>query len=227
MGSGWRSGGLVLGCLAVLGGCGSSASSHAARTRTGATSSLVFTRTTSSTTAAAGGEAGKPPQQILADAASAVRASHGYALQGTITQNHQRTRLSVASTSLTSLKLALAAGDLTTELIAVPSGSYVRGNAAFWRSLGGCGAACQPLDSGSGLACASPHLLPRHIRAGNTVSLPGGGSWAAEHRRGGRDRRSPGDPAQGRRRRAWFLAGCIGGGRHRTALSAATHGHRA
>jgi len=68
----------------------------------GGTSSAA-TVSTSSTTSGAGSEASKPPKQILADAAAAVRSGPGYAMSGTIVQSHQQLRLKLTTTSARSL----------------------------------------------------------------------------------------------------------------------------
>jgi hypothetical protein len=121
-------------------GCGSSASKHAASSRASATSS-TSTATSSSATSAANNEASKPPKQILADAAAALRNAHSYAMQGTITQNHQRLRLKLTTTSATSVDLAVSIANSMVQLIGLPSGSYVRGNVSFWTSQVGARAA--------------------------------------------------------------------------------------
>jgi hypothetical protein len=128
---------LALGCLTALAACGSSGSQTATKTASSATSTpsaATATATGSSTAAAAVTEASKPPNEILSDMAAALRDAHGYAMQGTITQDRQRLRLKLTTTSATSVDLAFAIGDATAELIGVPGASYIRGNTAFWRS---------------------------------------------------------------------------------------------
>jgi hypothetical protein len=61
-------------------------------------------------------------------------------MQGTIVQNGQALRLSVVAPGSRSLQLTFSIAGATLEMIAVPSASYVRGNATFWRAHLGAGA---------------------------------------------------------------------------------------
>jgi hypothetical protein len=131
---------VVLGCSAMIAGCGSSGSQHTVKTAT-STTSTASSVTTSSTASAATGLASKSPNQILAAAAAALRGAHGYAMQGTLAEDHQRLRLELATTSSMALDLTFSIGDATAELIGLPSGSYIRANTTFWKSHAGAAAA--------------------------------------------------------------------------------------
>lgn len=86
------------------------------------------------------GEASKSPKQILADAASALRAASGFELHGTQTVRGKTVRIR-ALASGQSLDLAVATGTAAYEMLRVPTGFYVRANASFWRQhLGARGA---------------------------------------------------------------------------------------
>jgi hypothetical protein len=87
------------------------------------------------------GEATKSPKQIVADAAAALRAADGYAMQRTIAQNDQSLRLSVVAAHAASLELGLSVGGASVETIVLPAGSYIRGNTRFWLSHLGARAA--------------------------------------------------------------------------------------
>jgi hypothetical protein len=119
----------VLGCL-LAAGCGSSGKSGSGTTGSAAVSSR------------SNGEASKPAKQVVADAAAALRGARGYVMQGRIMQNGQTLRVGVVAPSARSLQLTVATGGASLELIAVAGGSYVRGNATFWRAhLGSRGTA--------------------------------------------------------------------------------------
>jgi hypothetical protein len=136
----WRAGALTLGCMMVLAGCGSGGSQHRSATATSTTPS-TSTPATSSTAPAPTNEASKPAEQILTDAAAALRAAHGYAMRGTIMQGRQRLRLKLSTTSAAAIHLAVAFSGATVEEIGLPTGSYIRGNTTFWRSQAGAHAA--------------------------------------------------------------------------------------
>ena len=126
----------TLGALLTLSGCGSGAPKH------------KVTRS---------GEAAKAPVQIVADAAAALRSARGYTMQGTITQNGEALRLTVVSPGPSALELTFSIAGASLEMIASPRGSYVRGNATFWRAhLGG---------SGSGLANRWLEVAPSSAQA--------------------------------------------------------------
>jgi hypothetical protein len=72
----------------------------------------------------------------VADAAAALSAAGGYALQGTLTQGSQAMQLSVAVASSSSADLAVTMnGGSTFEVIVTPAaGTYGRGSLQFWTS---------------------------------------------------------------------------------------------
>lgn len=78
------------------------------------------------------GEASKRPKQILADAASALRAASGFELQGTQSVRGKTVRISELASGH-SLDLGVKTGIAAYELLRVPTGFYVRANASFWR----------------------------------------------------------------------------------------------
>ena len=58
-------------------------------------------------------------------------------MRGTVIQNHQRIRLRVQTDSAGSLDFGFEAALVAVRVIVLPRTSYIRGNAAFWRSQGG------------------------------------------------------------------------------------------
>jgi hypothetical protein len=87
------------------------------------------------------GEASRSPKQILADAASALRTASGFELRGTQSEGGTTTRINVLARRH-SLDLGVATGAATEEVLRLPTGMYVRGNARFWtQHLGARGAA--------------------------------------------------------------------------------------
>jgi hypothetical protein len=111
----------VIGAGSAIGllGCGSSTSHRAASI------------TSPSPSRAPNGEASKPPSQVLADAASALRHAHAYELRGTIVQGGQRLGLQLAVSAPSLVMTAKIGGD-TYQVLRAPSGYYVRGNRSFW-----------------------------------------------------------------------------------------------
>jgi hypothetical protein len=80
------------------------------------------------------GEASKDPQQILLDAASALRAATGFELQGGTSQGGgQRMRLLLMVSAPRSLDLSASVGPDAYEMLSVPQGYYARASAHFWR----------------------------------------------------------------------------------------------
>jgi uncharacterized lipoprotein YbaY len=113
-------------CAAALAACGSSSSSQSSPT-------TVTSTRSSATTPASNGEAAKPAPQILADAARAVRSARSYELQATISEHHQLQRLRLVTAPGNSLELTGATGSAAYQVISVRSGTFARGNVAFWR----------------------------------------------------------------------------------------------
>lgn len=113
-----------VGAIIALAGCGSSSTTS---------------HSTSASTSASpqSGEAAKPPAQIVSDAAAALRAARSYVMQGQLTQNGRTAHLSVTASGSNALEMTIASGPSTVELIVLPSGSYIRANAAFWSAHGG------------------------------------------------------------------------------------------
>jgi hypothetical protein len=102
----------VLACAALCGGCGSSGGSG----RHGGDN----------------GEASKVPARIVADAAAALRAAHGYRMRGTIMQSGQTTTFSIATSSSRSLTFSMATNGKSFDLTLTPTGSFLRASPAFW-----------------------------------------------------------------------------------------------
>lgn len=126
-------------CSAVLIGCGSGAGGHAT---TGAGPARRQGNPKLSAPGAGNGEAGKPAGQIVADAAAALRRAHGYVMQGAIVADRQRIRLRIAVASRSDLEVGFSADRASVEIIALPGGSYIRGNRVFWAAhLGSRGVA--------------------------------------------------------------------------------------
>ncbi len=86
----------------------------------------------STTAPPANGEASKAPQQVLADAAAALRAARGYELSGTAIKGKQRMQLQLIADSSLSLEMAAVIGPEAYQVLRTPNGLYVRANAAFW-----------------------------------------------------------------------------------------------
>jgi hypothetical protein len=111
--------GLAVACVAVLAGCGSGSSHHAA--------------STAAISPGAGGEAGKPAGQILTDAAAALRNAHGYVMQGQLTQSGHAQQVRVVA-GRSSLELTLKGGSGALSVIVLPTGAYIKVNQAFLAS---------------------------------------------------------------------------------------------
>lgn len=107
-------------------------------------STTVHRAATVNTTRAArpNGEASKSPTQILADAASALRSASGFELQGVEHQGGRTLRVRALARRPQSLDVTASVGTGAYEMLRVPAGLYVRGNASFWtQHLGPRGAA--------------------------------------------------------------------------------------
>jgi hypothetical protein len=130
-------------------------------------------------------ESSKRPDQILADAAAALRAAYGYAMQATAIQSGQRLQIRLVTTSATSLELLLAANGSTVGLITLPNASYIRGNGSF-RTAHGAPDAARLADRwlqvpfsnarsvASSLGPLAPATLPRClVEDHGTLSLAG------------------------------------------------------
>jgi hypothetical protein len=113
------------------------------------------------------GEASKSPKQILADAASALRAATGFELHGVMSQGGQTMRIRLVESPPQSLDMAAATGAAAYEVLRVPTGFYVRGNASFWRQhLGARGALLADRwihGYNSALASAFAHFAPARM----------------------------------------------------------------
>jgi hypothetical protein len=85
-------------------------------------------------------EASKSPKQILADAASALRSATGFEFEATQSEGGKTTLVHVL-VSPHSLAFGASSGAAAYEVLKVPAGVYVRGNAGFWKQhLGARGA---------------------------------------------------------------------------------------
>lgn len=80
------------------------------------------------------GEAAKPAGSIVADAAGALRTTHSFHLHGTIRQGRQLMRVGLTMGSPTTFDATFAVGSEAFEIVELPPASYLRANAAFWRS---------------------------------------------------------------------------------------------
>lgn len=95
---------------AVIGGCGSSARSN--------------------------GEASKPPQQILSDAATALRQVHSLRVYGTVTVDKRPTAVTLAVKPPSDLSIAMTQGASTAQMIVLGSSVYIKMSPAFARRQG-------------------------------------------------------------------------------------------
>lgn len=127
------------------------------------------------------GEASKSPRQILADAASALRAASGFEVDGAQREGGKTTRMRLLASSQ-SLDMAASTGTAAYEVLRVPAGLYVRGNSSFWRHyLGARGAIlADRWIQGSSSALSSelapfePATMARCLTEGNdTLSIAG------------------------------------------------------
>ncbi|MFZ0041859.1 MAG: hypothetical protein WAK93_11170 [Solirubrobacteraceae bacterium] len=134
---------VAVACLLALAGCGSSSSksSSSATSSPSASSASASSTSTSSSTAASGTEASKPPEQILSDAAAALRGAKGYVMQGSITQGGKVVNVKLSTTSPKAIDIVLGLGPATANLIGLSNSSYIRANTTFWKSQAGPSAA--------------------------------------------------------------------------------------
>lgn len=114
--------GLAVACLcgAVIAGCGSSGPSPQAAPPK---------------SAAHTGEASKPPAQILADAATALRKAGSYRMQAKVTQltrQRQHIRMSVEVFSAHTLSVSMTFNGLSFTLISVGNKAYMEAGQKFW-----------------------------------------------------------------------------------------------
>ncbi len=156
----------AIGCTVALAACGSSSSHHAGGA-SGAT-----------------GEAGKPPAQILADAAAALRSASGYVMQGHLTQSGELEHVRIVAANR-SLELALSGDAGSFSVIIVPAGAYLRVDEAFLKSHGANAAGIKPnqwlqvppavaQNLSSQLGQFSPHVIARCLAEGHgTLSVAG------------------------------------------------------
>ena len=132
----WEIALIAVGCIVWLVGCGSNSAK-----RPTAVASTAASSTPKAPTHTANREASKSPQQVLADAASALRGADGYELQGTITEGGQQLQLQLLVDARQSLEMKATIGGTAYQVLRGPLASYVRGNASFWtRHLGARGA---------------------------------------------------------------------------------------
>ena len=78
----------------------------------------------------------KPPREILADAAAALRRVESFHLEGSQGAARQATRVKADVGLPTKLRLAIGQGDATASIIVVDGSLYIRANAAFWEDQG-------------------------------------------------------------------------------------------
>ncbi len=115
----------------------------------------------------------------------ALRSVRGYELDGDITQGHQRMRVRLLSDARNALDVAIVINNSDFQVLRLPSGLYMRANAAFWRShLGARGNVLAdrwiqtPVSDGalllSGLRQFEPAFLARCLAENNgSLSLDG------------------------------------------------------
>jgi hypothetical protein len=114
--------GLAAACLfaGVIAGCGSSSTTP---------------KPASGKPAAHTGEASKPPAQILADAAAALRKAGSYRMQARMTQltrQRQHIRMSVDVFSAQTLSVSMTFNGLSFKLISVANKAYMEAGQKFW-----------------------------------------------------------------------------------------------
>lgn len=83
------------------------------------------------------GEAAKSARQIVADAAAAVRAAHGYHIQASMVQSGRRASVVFTVTSPTNFEFSAVSGPARADIIEADGGTYLRANAAFLAMQGG------------------------------------------------------------------------------------------
>jgi hypothetical protein len=86
-----------------------------------------------------GGEAAKDPKAILADAAHDLAQVKSFHFAAKITDDDGTTTLSGDVLASGAGRLALVNGGEKAQIVALPSRTYIKANASFWRDVGGKG----------------------------------------------------------------------------------------
>jgi hypothetical protein len=87
--------------------------------------------------ASAADESSKSPKRILADLSRDLGKVRSYHFSGTQTDPDGRASIAGDATASGRVNLVIRKGSSAVRLIAVPAGVYIRGNAAYWKSVGG------------------------------------------------------------------------------------------
>jgi hypothetical protein len=126
---------LVGGCVLALAACGGSGSPKTSSVPHPSSATPPGSATqgsSASTTRGISSTRGGSPAKLLSAAQLALRSSHGYEMQGTITKNGHTVAIAVTVDGAQSLKLSLSQGSGVAQMITTPTGSYLRANEAFW-----------------------------------------------------------------------------------------------
>jgi len=123
------SAGLAIVCLSgvAIAGCGSSGASSPSAAGASTTSARTL-------------EASKSPSQILADAAAAVRKTHGFRMQGTLRSTakpSQRLRMSITVASRRKFAITMTTGGASISVVVAGNQGYLRANGDYWSSVMG------------------------------------------------------------------------------------------
>lgn len=126
--------------------------------------------------AAAADESSKTPKRILADLKRDLSKVRTYHVAGTSTDRNGATRLAGDVSAAGRSSFTIARGRSSARLILLPSATYVKGNAAYWRAAGGAtggGFADRlagrwvkaPEALAAGIASSLPALSPKRLAA--------------------------------------------------------------
>lgn len=180
----------MLGCTALIAGCGSG-TSHDAHGPSSATVSRSASPAASAS-ASAGSENGKSPKQIVIDASAALRNAHGFEMQGSIVEGRLRASINLIAAPSSSTDLRLTLGGTSAELIDARGGDFIRANGAFWAQHVGARAARLadrwieiPTTSGRSFAASLGSLAPNALArclAEDHGSLSAAGRLTVENR---------------------------------------------
>ncbi|MCW3023449.1 MAG: hypothetical protein JWR30_2771 [Conexibacter sp.] len=130
--------------------------------------------------ASAADESAKSPRQILADLSRDLGKVRNYHFSGSQTDPDGRSSLAGDATASGRANLVIRKGASAVRLIAVPAGVYVKGNAAYWKSVGGSNGASiakqladrwvkAPGSQDKSLVAMFQDLTPKHLASCTAV----------------------------------------------------------
>ena len=124
--------------------------------------------------ASAADESSKSPKQILADLSRDLGKVRNYHFSGTQTDPDGRSSIAGDVTASGRANLVIRQGSSAVRLIALPAGVYIKGNAAYWKAVGGKSGASvakqladrwvkAPGSQDSSLTAMFKDLTPKHL----------------------------------------------------------------